>query len=40
MTHLATVPLPVDISVAIAATKTPTLVSKGFWATAREARTD
>ena len=39
-TRLATVLLLVDISVAIATTKIPMLLSKGFWATAHEARTD
>jgi putative oxidoreductase len=39
-TRLAAVLLLIDISVAIATTKIPMLVSKGFWATAHEARTD
>ena len=40
LTRLAAVLLLVDISVAIATTKIPMLFSKGFWATAHEARTD
>ncbi len=40
LTRIATVLLLVDISVAIATTKIPMLVSKGFWAAAHEARTD
>jgi uncharacterized membrane protein YphA (DoxX/SURF4 family) len=40
VTRLATVMLLIDISVAIATTKIPMLVSKGFWAAAHEARTD
>ncbi len=39
-TRLATVPLLVDIVVAIATTKVPMLFQNGFWATAHEARTD
>lgn len=39
-TRLATVALLIDISVAIAATKIPMLLEKGFWAAAHEARTD
>jgi len=39
-TRLGAVLLLVDISVAIATTKIPMLVSKGFWAAAHEARTD
>jgi putative oxidoreductase len=39
-TRLGAVLLLVDIAVAIATTKIPMLVSKGFWATAHEARTD
>ena len=40
MTRLSTIPLLIDISVAILTTKFPMLVQKGFWATAHEARTD
>jgi uncharacterized membrane protein YphA (DoxX/SURF4 family) len=40
MTRLASIPLIVDISVAIASTKIPMLLEKGFWAAAHEARTD
>jgi len=40
LTRLSAVLLLVDISVAIATTKIPMLLSKGFWATAHEARTD
>jgi uncharacterized membrane protein YphA (DoxX/SURF4 family) len=40
MTRLATVPLLIDILVAIATTKIPMLAQNGFWATAHEARTD
>lgn len=40
MTRLATVPLLIDIVVAIATTKIPMLSQDGFWATAHEARTD
>jgi putative oxidoreductase len=39
-TRLAAVLLLVDIAVAIATTKIPMLVSKGFWGAAHEARTD
>ena len=39
-TRLATLPLLVDILVAIATTKIPMLAQNGFWATAHEARTD
>jgi putative oxidoreductase len=39
-TRLATVPLLVDILVAIATTKLPLLERSGFWAAAHEARTD
>jgi len=39
-TRLATVPLLIDILVAIATTKIPMLAQNGFWATAHEARTD
>ncbi len=40
VTRLATVPLTIDILVAIATTKIPMLSEKGFWATVHEARTD
>ncbi len=40
MTRLASIPLMIDISVAIATTKVPMLLEKGFWAVAHEARTD
>jgi len=40
LTRLASLLLLIDISVAIATTKVPMLVAKGFWATAHEARTD
>ena len=40
MTRLASIPLIVDISVAIATTKVPMLLEKGFGAAAHEARTD
>ena len=40
LTRLAASLLLADIAVAIATTKLPMLASKGFWATAHEARTD
>ena len=40
LTRLAAIPLLIDISVAIATTKIPMLLDKGFWAAAHEARTD
>lgn len=40
LTRLATIPLIIDISVAIVTTKIPMLSKAGFWATAHEARTD
>jgi len=40
LTRIAAIPLLIDISVAIATTKFPMLLNKGFWATAHEARTD
>ncbi len=40
ITRLATIPLVIDISVAIATTKIPMLIQKGFWAAAHEARVD
>ncbi len=40
LTRLATIPLLIDIAVAIATTKIPMLIEKGFWAAAHEARVD
>jgi uncharacterized membrane protein YphA (DoxX/SURF4 family) len=40
LTRLASALLLVDISVAIATTKIPMLLAKGFWPAAHEARTD
>ena len=40
LTRLATIPLIVDISVAILTTKIPMLAKAGFWAMMHEARTD
>jgi putative oxidoreductase len=40
VTRLATIPLLIDISVAILTTKVPILVHQGFWAMAHESRTD
>ncbi len=40
LTRLASIPLIIDISVAIAATKIPMLLHQGFWAAMHEARTD
>jgi uncharacterized membrane protein YphA (DoxX/SURF4 family) len=40
LTRLATIPLLIDISVAIATTKVPMLRHQGFWPAAHEARTD
>ncbi len=40
LTRLASIPLLIDISVAIYSTKTPILLEKGFWPAAHEARTD
>jgi putative oxidoreductase len=40
LTRLAAAPLLDNISVAIATTKIPMWISKGFWTTAHEARTD
>lgn len=40
LTRLSAIPLLVDIGVAIATTKIPILMDKGFWAMAHEARTD
>jgi putative oxidoreductase len=39
-TQLATVPLIIDMIVAISTTKIPMLFEKGFWAMAHEARVD
>ncbi|HEX3436743.1 MAG TPA: DoxX family protein [Pseudacidobacterium sp.] len=39
-TSLATVPLLIDIAVAIATTKFPMLMKQGFWAAMHESRTD
>jgi putative oxidoreductase len=39
-TRLATIPLLIDILVAIATTKIPMLLTDGFWKMAHEARTD
>lgn len=40
LTRLSAIPLLIDICVAIATTKAPMLLDKGFWAAAHEARTD
>lgn len=40
ITRLASVPLTIDILVAICTTKIPILIKSGFWAAAHEARTD
>ena len=40
LTRLASIPLLIDISVAIATTKFPMFRHQGFWAAAHEARTD
>ena len=40
LTRLATIPLIIDISVAILTTKIPMLMKSGFWAMMHEARTD
>ncbi len=40
LTRLAAIPLLIDISVAIATTKIPLALDKGFWAAVHEARTD
>ena len=39
-TRLATIPLLIDMAVAIATTKIPMLLEKGVWAAAHEARVD
>jgi putative oxidoreductase len=40
VTRLATIPLLIDISIAIITTKIPMLMNKGFWTMAHEARVD
>jgi uncharacterized membrane protein YphA (DoxX/SURF4 family) len=40
LTRLAAIPLVIDITVAILATKLPILLGKGFWPMEAEARTD
>lgn len=40
ITRLATIPLIIDMLVAIATTKIPMLTQKGFWSMAHEARPD
>ena len=40
LTRAAAIPLIIDMFVAIASTKIPILIGKGFWAMAHEARTD
>jgi putative oxidoreductase len=40
ITRLATVPLLIDISIALYSTKIVTLAKNGFWGTLHEARTD
>ncbi len=40
LTRISAIPLLIDISVAIATTKIPMLLAKGWWAAAHEARTD
>lgn len=40
LTRLASIPLLIDISVAIATTKIPMLLKSGFWPAMHEARTD
>jgi uncharacterized membrane protein YphA (DoxX/SURF4 family) len=39
-TRIATIPLLIDMAVAISTTKVPLLLQKGFWAMAHEARVD
>ena len=39
-TRLATIPLMINISVAIISTKIPVLVNKGFWTAIHESRLD
>ena len=40
LTRLAAIPMIIDMLVAIATTKVPILLSKGFWNMVHEARTD
>jgi putative oxidoreductase len=40
LTRLASIPLIINISVAIASTKIPILIKNGFWAMSHEGRTD
>jgi len=40
LTRAAAIPLIINMFVAIASTKIPILIGKGFWAMAHEARTD
>jgi len=40
LTRLATIPLIIDMIVAISTTKIPIFIKSGFWAMAHEARTD
>ncbi|HLG15685.1 MAG TPA: DoxX family protein [Blastocatellia bacterium] len=40
LTRVAAIPMIVDMLVAIATTKVPTLLKNGFWSMAHEARTD
>jgi uncharacterized membrane protein YphA (DoxX/SURF4 family) len=40
LTRLSTIPLIIDISVAILTTKIPMFASKGFWSTIHESRVD
>lgn len=40
LTRVAAIPLIIDMCVAIASTKIPILIGKGFWAMAHETRTD
>jgi len=40
LTRLASIPLLINISVAITTTKIPMLINKGFWPAAHEARVD
>jgi uncharacterized membrane protein YphA (DoxX/SURF4 family) len=40
LTRVAAIPLIIDMCVAIASTKMPILMGKGFWAMAHESRTD
>lgn len=40
LTRLASIPLIIDISVAVATTKIPMLAKAGFWSMMHEARTD